>query len=110
MSLYECTFILRQDISATEVNKVTEFLCSIVKDNDGKVLKNEYWGLKSLAYPVKKNKKGHYVMLVIEAEQEIILELQRKVKLSEDVIRNLIIKIESFDKKDSIMMSAANDK
>jgi small subunit ribosomal protein S6 len=110
MSLYECTFILRQDISATEVNKVTEFLCSIVKDNDGKVLKNEYWGLRSLAYPVKKNKKGHYVMLVIEAEQEIILELQRKVKLSEDVIRNLIIKIESFDKKDSIMMSASNDK
>ena len=110
MSLYECTFILRQDISATEVNKVTEFLCSIVKDNDGKVLKNEYWGLKSLAYPVKKNKKGHYVMLVIEAEQDIILELQRKVKLSEDVIRNLIIKIESFDKKDSIMMSASNEK
>ncbi len=110
MSLYECTFILRQDISATEVNKVTEFLCSIVKDNDGKVLKNEYWGLRSLAYPVKKNKKGHYVMLVIESEHEIILELQRKVKLSEDVIRNLIIKIESFDKKDSIMMSSANDK
>lgn len=110
MSLYESTFILRQDISATEVNKVTEFLCSIVKDNEGKVLKNEYWGLKSLAYPVKKNKKGHYVMLVLEADHSTILELQRKVKLSEDVIRNLIIKIESFDKKDSIMMSAANDK
>lgn len=110
MSLYESTFILRQDISVTEVNKVIENLSATIKDNEGKVLKHEYWGLKSLAYPIKKNKKGHYAMLILEAPHRAMLDLQRKIKLSEDVIRNLTLKIESFDKKDSIMMSAENEK
>ncbi|MCH9753589.1 MAG: 30S ribosomal protein S6 [Alphaproteobacteria bacterium] len=110
MSLYESTFILRQDISVTEVNKVIESLSATIKDNEGKILKHEYWGLKGLAYTIKKNKKGHYVMLIIEAPHRAMLDLQRKIKLSEDVIRNLTLKIESFDKKDSIMMSADNDK
>jgi len=110
MSLYESTFILRQDISVTEVNKVIESLSTTIKDNEGKVLKHEYWGLKSLSYPIKKNKKGHYVMLILDAPHRAMLDLQRKIKLSEDVIRNLTLKIESFDKKDSIMMSADNEK
>lgn len=110
MSLYESTFILRQDISATEVSKVTESLSAIIKENEGKVLKNEYWGLRNLAYPIKKNKKGHYIMLVLDAPHRAILELQRKVKLSEGIIRNLIIAVDSFDKKDSIMMSPDNEK
>jgi len=109
-SMYEATFILRQDIPSTEVSKMVDVLTSLIKENDGEVLKHEYWGLRTLAYPVKKNKKGHYVMLVLKASHRAFLELQRRVKLSEDIIRNLIIKIEAFDSNDSIMMSADNEK
>lgn len=109
MSMYEATFVLRQDIPSAEVSKIVDSLSAVVKENDGEVLKHEYWGLRTLAYPVKKNKKGHYIMLILKASHRGFLELQRKVKLSEDIIRNLAIKIDSFDKKDSIMMSAEKE-
>jgi len=108
MSMYEATFILRQDIPSTEVSKAVDNLTSVIKENDGEVLKHEYWGLRTLAYPVKKNKKGHYIMLILNAPHKGVLELQRRVKLSEDIIRNLTVKIDAFDKKDSIMMSPDN--
>ena len=110
MSMYEATFILRQDIPSSEVNKIVDNLSTVVKENEGEVLKHEYWGLRSLAYPIKKNKKGHYLMFILKAPQRALLELQRRVKLSEDIVRNLTVKIESFDKKDSIMMSPDNEK
>lgn len=105
-SLYESVFIFRQDITVSEVNKNIEQLVQIVENGKGSVRKHEYWGLRSLAYPIKKNKKGHYVMLVVDANDEILGELKHKIKLSEDVIRDQVIKIKDFDGKDSIMMSA----
>ena len=104
-SLYESVFIFRQDITVSEVNKNIEQLVQVIKSGSGSVLKHEYWGLKSLAYPIKKNKKGHYVMLVIDANTQVLDELKHKVKLSEDVIRDQVIRIEAFDGKDSIMLS-----
>lgn len=104
MSLYEASFIMRQDISASEVNKITESLVNLIKENGGKTLKQEYWGLRDLAYIIKKNKKGHYVMLILDAPHRAMQELHKKIKLSEDVIRNLSIKIDSFDGKDSIIL------
>ncbi len=104
-SLYESVFIFRQDITVSEVNKNIEQLVQIITNGNGSVLKHEYWGLRSLAYTIKNNKKGHYVMLVINSNNKVLEELKHKIKLSQDVIRDQMIKIESFDGKDSIMLS-----
>ncbi len=110
MPLYECTFIVRQDATTQEVEKITSTLSNVITDNGGKVLKTEFWGLKSLAYEIKKNKKGHYIMLVLDANHETMKEMERRMKLTEDVIRNLTIQIESFDGKDSVMLSSNKEK
>jgi small subunit ribosomal protein S6 len=109
MAFYECTFIVRQDVTTQEVQKITDSYISIVNANEGKALKIENWGLRNLAYEIKKNKKGHYVMMVLEATGVTIKELERRFKLSEDVIRFLTIRIDSFDGKDSIILSSANE-
>ena len=106
MSLYELTFILRQDIATVEIKKVTDKIRQLIEEHGGNVLKEEYWGLRTLAYPIKKSRKGHYIMLVFELSGEkAILELRRNIMLSEDIIRDLIREIKSFDGKDSIMLS-----
>ncbi len=109
MAFYESTFIVRQDASAPDVAKLTENFSNIVIENGGKVLKSENWGLKNLAYIIKKNRKGHYVMLVLDAPDKAVKEMERRMKLSEDVIRNLTLRIESFDNKDSIMLASSEE-
>jgi small subunit ribosomal protein S6 len=105
MSLYELTFILRQDVANSEIKKITEKLSSVIKEGGGEILKEEYWGLRPLAYIIKKNKKGHYTMLVFKTSaSEVLQELKRIISLSEDIIRDLVIKIKGFDNKQSIMM------
>jgi small subunit ribosomal protein S6 len=108
MSIYESTFIVRQDVASAEINKIAESLSNLIKENGGELLKQEYWGLRDLAYEIRKNKKGHYIMLIIEAPYRAMQELQKKIKLSEDIIRSLSVKIESFDGKDSIMLTSLN--
>lgn len=106
MSLYECTFIIRQDATTQEVEKITSTLSNVISENEGNVLKVENWGLRSLAYEIKKNKKGHYVMLVLDAKHSTVKEMERRMKLTEDVIRHLTVKIDSFNDKDSIMLTS----
>lgn len=110
MPLYECPFILRQDIATSEIKKVVDKLRTVIESNQGKILKEEYWGLRPLAYPIKKSKKGHYIMLVFEiAGNKAIQELKRMIALSDDIIRDVIIKIKDFDNKDSIMMKTQSN-
>ena len=109
MPLYESTFIVRQDMSESEVDKVTEDFSAIVKNKGGKVVKKEYWGLRNLAYKINKSRKGHYVFLGIEASPEAVKEIERKSKLSEDVVRNLTVKVEKIEKGPSAILSADND-
>lgn len=104
-TLYELVFIVRQDASAPDVTKISDSFATIITENGGKVLKSEYWGLKNLAYIIKKNRKGHYVMLVLDAPDAAVKEVERKLKLSGDVIRHLVVRIESFDNKDSVMLA-----
>lgn len=106
MSLYECTFIVRQDATSQEVEKISSTLSNVISDNNGKILKTENWGLKTLAYEIKKNKKGHFVMFVIDAPNSAVKEMERRMKLTEDIIRHLTVKISSFDGKDSIMLNS----
>lgn len=107
MPLYESTFIARQDMSRNDVSKLAEDLTAIIEQGGGKVVKNEYWGLKSLAYKVQKNRKGHYTMLGIDAPAEAMKELARNVRINEDVIRSLTINVEEMEEGPSVMMQQA---
>ncbi len=94
MSFYELVFIARQDMSYADLDKVTESLIEIVKNYEGKVLLNEYWGLRSLSYEISNNKKGHYVFLGLEISIDCKHELERRIKLSEHIIRHLVLRVE----------------
>lgn len=101
MSLYESTFIARQDISSQDVEKLIEKFSKVITERKGKIVKKEYWGLRNLAYKINKNKKGHYVMLALDANPDAVNELQRQYKLSEDVVRNLTVRVEEHLKEAS---------
>jgi small subunit ribosomal protein S6 len=110
MRLYECVFIIRQDLSTTQVDTITNELCAIITDHKGSVHKQEYWGLKTMAYKIKKNRKGHYVMLNFEADAATVAEFDRRIGLNEDVLRSLIITIEAVDPEPSIMMQSKTER
>ena len=110
MRLYECVFIVRQDLSTTQVNTITNELCAIITDHKGSVQKQEYWGLKTMAYKIKKNRKGHYVMLNFEADAATVAEFDRRIGLNEDVLRSLIIGIEAVDPEPSVMMQSKSER
>lgn len=101
MPLYESIMIIRQDVSSADVDSLVAKFQEIIEAHEGKVVKNEYWGLRSLAYEIQKNKKGHYVLLGIEAPFEAISEFQRRAKLSEDVLRNVVVNVEEISKEPS---------
>lgn len=110
MRLYECVFIIRQDLSSAQVDSITAEFCAIITDHKGAVKKQEYWGLKTMAYKIKKNRKGHYVMLNFEADGDAVAELDRRLGLNEDVLRSLITSIEAIDPEPSIMMKSNRDR
>ena len=97
MALYEHLLIARQDISAQAVDALATHLKTIVESNGGNVEKQEYWGLRGLAYRIKKNRKGHYVLLNINAPAAAVVELERQLKINEDVLRYLTVKVEKFE-------------
>ena len=97
MALYEHLLIARQDISAQQVDALATHLKTIVEGEGGKVEKQEYWGLRTLAYRIKKNRKGHYVLLNINAPSKAVVELERQLKINEDVLRYITVKVDQFD-------------
>ena len=97
MALYEHLLIARQDISAQQVDALATHLKTIVEGQGGKVEKQEYWGLRGLAYRIKKNRKGHYVLLNINAPANAVVELERQLKINEDMLRYLAVKVDQFD-------------
>ena len=109
MTHYECTFIARQDLSKADVDKLADNITALIEKNDGKVLKREYWGLRSMAYEIKKNRKGHYVMLGIEGGGKAIEAIRTELRLSEEVLRNLEIKVDTIDSKPTVMAQRADE-
>ncbi|MGC6476245.1 MAG: 30S ribosomal protein S6 [Parvibaculales bacterium] len=101
MSLYEHIFICRQDISQQQVEDLTAQFSSVISDNGGSIAKTEYWGLRSMAYKVKKNRKGHYALLNIDASHEAITEMERQMSLNDDIIRFLTIRVDEHDTEPS---------
>ena len=109
MPLYESVIICRQDITKNQLDVIISDFKKIIENEKGKILSEEYWGLKNLAYEINKNKKAHYNMLIIETLPDKIEEFERKLRLHEDIIRFMTIKIKTFDGKKSIMVDSTND-
>jgi small subunit ribosomal protein S6 len=101
MALYEHMLIARQDISAQQVDALATHLKTIIETEGGKVEKQEYWGLRTLAYRIKKNRKGHYVLLNINAPANAISELERQLKINEDVLRYMSVRVNAFEQSNS---------
>ena len=110
MPLYESVFIARQDISATQVEALAQKITEIITAQGGKVTKNEYWGLKNLAYRIKKNRKGHYTLLNIDAPAAAIKEMERNMRIDEDVLRYLTVRVEELEEGPSAMLRSREDR
>lgn len=107
MALYESVFIARQDISSAQVEDLGKKYAKIIEDNGGKVTKQEYWGLRNFAYRIKKSRKGHYMLLNIDAPPPALHEMERQMGIDEDVLRTLSLRVEEFEEGDSVMMRNA---
>ena len=104
MALYENVFIARQDVPQTQVETLTKQFADLVAAQGGTVSKNEYWGLRSLTFRIKKNRKGHYTLLNIDAPSAAIKELERTMSINEDIIRFLTIRVDEHETGPSAMM------
>ncbi|WP_373474779.1 30S ribosomal protein S6 [Sphingorhabdus sp.] len=104
MPMYEHVFLARQDLSQAQVDALAENATKIVEDNEGKVIKTETWGLRTLTYKIQKNRKAHFVMLDIEASGAAIAELERQTRMNEDVIRYMTVRVDEHEKGPSVMM------
>jgi small subunit ribosomal protein S6 len=104
MALYEHVFLARQDLAQAQVDALAEAAGKIVEDHQGKVVKTETWGLRSLAYKIAKNRKAHYVMLEIDAPGDTVAELERQAQINEDIIRYMTIAVETHEAGPSVMM------
>jgi small subunit ribosomal protein S6 len=102
--LYEHVFLARQDLSQAQVDALAANATQIVESNAGKVTKTETWGLKNIAYKIKRNRKAHYVMLNIEAPAGVVAELERQTAINEDVIRFLTIRVDELEEGPSVQM------
>jgi small subunit ribosomal protein S6 len=104
MAFYECVFIIRPDVPTPQVTQVAEKMVAVVEKQNGKVIKNEDWGLRTLAYRVKKYKKGYYILLGLDMPGDAVAELERQLKLSEDIIRFQTVRVDHMDETPSVMM------
>ena len=109
MALYEHVYLARQDVSAQQVETLTEQFKTIVESYEGKIAKNEYWGVKSLAFRIKKNRKAHFSLLNIDAPPAAITEMERQMGLSEDILRFITIRVDTHEDGPSAMMRKRED-
>lgn len=104
MPLYEHVFLARQDISQAQVEALTKEYTQVIEEGGGKVAKTEYWGVKTIAFKIKKNRKAHYSLLNIEAPHAAVAEMERRMGLSTDVIRFLTVRVDEHETEPSIQM------
>jgi small subunit ribosomal protein S6 len=108
MPLYEHVYLARQDLSAQQVEELSNQLSAVVGQMGGKVAKTEYWGVKSLTYRIKKNRKAHMTLFNVEAPAAAINEIERQERLNEDVLRYLTIRVDQLEEGPSAMMRKAD--
>jgi small subunit ribosomal protein S6 len=104
MPLYEHVFLARQDLAQAQVDTLAQTATQIIESGNGKVIKTETWGLRSLAYKIAKNRKAHYVMIEFEAPGDVVAELERQTQINEDVLRYMTIRVDGHEAGPSVMM------
>ncbi|MEZ5925070.1 MAG: 30S ribosomal protein S6 [Hyphomicrobiaceae bacterium] len=104
MPLYEHVFLARQDVSPSQAEQLATEFQGVLEGLGAKVTKSEYWGLKSLAFKIKKSRKAHYMMYNIDGPHAAVAEMQRQMSLSPDIIRHLTIKVDKLETEPSAMM------
>jgi small subunit ribosomal protein S6 len=110
MPLYEHVFIARQDLSNTQAEGLIEHFSTILSDNGGTVVDHEYWGVKTMAYKVNKNRKGHYAFLRCDAPATAVQEMERLMRLHDDVMRVLTIKVDEHAEGPSVQMQKREER
>jgi small subunit ribosomal protein S6 len=109
MALYEHVYLARQDVSAQQVEALSEQFKAIIEQHGGKVEKIEYWGVKSLAYRINKNRKAHFTLFNLDASASAVAEMERQMRINEDVLRFLTVRIEELEQGPSAMMRKRDD-
>ena len=110
MPLYEHVMIARQDLSNAQAEGLIEHFSTVLSDNEGKVLDSEYWGVKTMAYKINKNRKGHYAFLKTDAPADAVQEMERLMRLHDDVMRVLTIKVDEHDEGPSVQMQKRDER
>lgn len=110
MPYYESVFIARQDISSTQAEQLADQFAEILATNGGEVKNREFWGLRNLSYRIKKNRKGHYVLFNLDAPADAVAEMERNMRLNEDILRYLTIRVDTLEEGPSVMMQVRSDR
>ncbi|MGV6812448.1 MAG: 30S ribosomal protein S6 [Brevirhabdus sp.] len=110
MPLYEHVFIARQDLSNAQAESLIEHFGTVLSDNGGKMVDHEYWGVKTMAYKINKNRKGHYAFLRSDAPAPAVQEMERLMRLHDDVMRILTIKVEEHAELPSVQMQKRDER
>ena len=110
MAFYENVFIARQDLAQAQVDALADQFTATLKELGGEVKKREYWGLRSLTFRIKKNRKAHYVLLCLDAPPKAVAEMERQMGLSEDILRHLTVRVETIDEAPSAMMQKRDER
>jgi small subunit ribosomal protein S6 len=106
MALYETTFIARQDISSAQVETLADTFAAVIAQGGGEVKKRENWGLRTLSYRIKKNRKGHYVLFNLDAPHEAVTEMERTMRINEDILRFLTVRVDALEEVPSAVMQS----
>ena len=110
MPLYEHVFLARQEVSPQQVEAMVNEFGQVIKDSGGTVGKTEYWGLKTLAYKIKKSRKAHYSLMNIEASPDAVAEMERRMGLSTDVLRFMTLRVDTHETEPSVQMRKGEDR
>ncbi|SIT75397.1 30S ribosomal protein S6 [Pontibaca methylaminivorans] len=110
MPLYEHVMIARQDLSGTQAEGLIEHFGGVLTDNGGKLVDQEYWGVKTMAYRINKNRKGHYLFMRTDAPAPAVQEMERLMRLHDDVMRVLTIKVDEHKEGPSVQMQKRDDR
>ena len=110
MPLYEHVMIARQDLSNTQAESLVEHFSAVLSDNGGSVVESEYWGVKTMAYKINKNRKGHYAFLKTDASAAAVQEMERLMRLHDDVMRVLTIKVDAHAEGPSVQMQKRDER
>jgi len=109
MPLYECVLIARNDVTQQQVEALADQAATQLEADGGAIKKREYWGLRSLSYRIKKNRKGHYMLLGLDAPHPAVKEMERQLSLNEDVLRFMTIRVDAIEEAPSAILSRKSD-